>query len=95
MCPTHWIDKNGQIAGCFGVNSIPFISTWFSTKLLLPRETLEAINIGEAVCDHLGFLQIAVPCPETSPLFPVMTKLGYEDTGSVHIFVKELIKPKG
>ena len=90
LVPTHYIDKLGHPVGAFSFGNIPLVTCWFSTKELKASETLQAIGQMEAVAEHCRLSSLTVSCPKSSPLFAYMKKLGFEDAGETHLFIKQL-----
>lgn len=87
FCPTMGIKDDERIVGALTV--MPMSIVWTHSRLNA-RKTKEAIDFVEGSISTSSRV-FCVPCVEKSKLFPYMTRYGYIDLGSTHLFVKGLI----
>lgn len=88
--PTEVIKKQGRHIGWLSRVNPPNMWLWLSSTQASPRESLEVIHLVETVQRTLGCPGITVPCKESSPFYPILGRLGYNDLGTYHIFYKDL-----
>ena len=90
LAPTHVVEKNGIIVGHFTLNNVPMWNAHLSTAHVFPRETFHLINTVESKIEDAGCGFIITPVGQSSPIHPLMEKLGYTKLATVDLFVKKL-----
>ncbi len=92
LCPTHPIRKDGRLVGYFSVApaAAPCVHAWLSTTEMTARESFHLINAIECEIARTGAAAMIFPVPKKSPFFDLMKRLGYDDCGEYHVFVKKL-----
>src|SRR6185312_10504772 len=75
--PTDVMWKNGERVGTFSVQLTPVISAWFSTKKMLARDSMMAINTIEQVMYRTGARGVYFPVKKSSPFYPHMEAMGF------------------
>lgn len=90
VAPTHIVVKDDLVAGYLSLGLVPMVMLWFHSAVMKARDSLTVAQVFENVLRAQGETAVAVPVPESSTLYPYMTKLGYVDAGTVHVFVKKL-----
>ena len=74
VLPTHVFDKSGELAGYASVGQLTTINTWFHTKRMKARDSLNAVSALENMTRLSGSGGILVPLSDKSPFLPVMER---------------------
>lgn len=91
LAPNFVIEKGGQIAGYIGLNSLPYFQGWFHTKLIGPRESVLLFNQVENLArGRIGWDQLVLLLPNTSPFCGVIPRFGYRHLSDVGMHLKQL-----
>lgn len=75
--PTHYVEKDGKIIGCFNIG--PVVMWWGHTKLCSVRDSIMVFTIMEAMQRNAGIQEYIMPCVNNSPLKSYMPGLGFKD----------------
>jgi len=91
LAPNFVIEKGGEIAGYIGLNSLPYFQGWFHTKLIGPRESVLIFNQVENIArGRIGWDQLVLLLPNTSPFCGVISRFGYKKLSEVGMHIKPL-----
>lgn len=89
--PTDIMVKNGKVVGYLSIGAIPFVTCWFDTHECLPRDSFQAINIGENIAERLGHKDILLAVDPNSPFVPVMQSMEYRPLGRWDMYTKSFV----
>lgn len=73
----YWMEKDGEIVGAAGANTVPLCTIWFHRKKLKARDTLALCNAVENLFRAAGHKLVATMVKADSPFAPVMERMGY------------------
>ena len=90
IAPTHYVEKNGQIAGYWSINGIPNFHLWHDSKLITARDSIHLTDIGDAIISNMGFSECVMYCAKSSPYYNYMHKLGFQGGFNTNLFVREI-----
>lgn len=90
VAPTFLIEKNGEVVGYIGLNSLPTFQGWFHTKKMNARDSLSIFNQVENLCRMQGMQQLALLLPLTSGFIEHTERLGYQELATVSLQLKQL-----
>ena len=85
---THYLVKNGEIAGAWNLGGIPMVMNWQHSKKINSRDSLYLQETLDALMRERGHKIYLSACATDSPYRPFMNKLGYELVMSSDIFAK-------
>ncbi len=90
--PTHVVTKSGHLAGyaSIGTPGTPLVLCWLDTKQVRPRDSVSLLNIVENHVALGGATALITPVLKTSPFYPHMERLGYENCGTYDLFIKNV-----
>lgn len=88
--PTHLVVKDGEVTGSLSVLGIPVVTFWSHSKKMNARGTFDVINIAKNLGRAAsGGKPVMTFCPQTSPIFQFLPKLGFRDVGTTNHFLEE------
>ena len=87
--PTHVIEKDGKIVGCWGLGNIPLVSVWHKEGSLGPKESLNLNSTFKSIMDDRGHGVFLIACNEDSPYMPFMEKVGYEPVWKTNLLLSK------
>lgn len=88
--PTHVLLKEDKIVGYLSIGAVPVVFSWFSTKDIKPRDSVNALAFIEDSLQNVGANCVCIPCWEHSPFYEYMKEFGYQETITTTMFVKPL-----
>jgi hypothetical protein len=86
---THYLEKNGEIAGAWNLGAIPLVMNWQHSKRITPRDSMYLQNTLDFIMNERGHKVYLSACEKNSPYRPYMEKLGYKLVMSSDIFAKQ------
>ena len=93
IAPTHVFVKDGELAGCASVVSVPLVLPWFHTTRCKAADSLYMINQMENLVANIlpvGSDLVCVPFVKGSPFEPHIERLGYVNAGAVNLTFKKV-----
>jgi hypothetical protein len=90
---TQIILKDDEVVGYLSINAVPTILCWLhKTKMHASDSFIVKMFFENYVRNVCGSDIVILPCPQSSPLYPYMTKLGYSECPGDVLFIKNLQK---
>ncbi|MBF8281259.1 MAG: hypothetical protein HW378_174 [Anaerolineales bacterium] len=90
ILPTHIIERDGEIVGCVGVNSLPLFRVWLHRTKVRARESVAILNVIEnGYRAQGGGIVFSLLAPD-SPFRAVQERFGYHALGLGVLLVKKL-----
>ena len=86
---THYLEKNGEIAGAWNLGAIPLVMNWQHSKKISPRDSMYLQTTLDLIMAEKGHKVYLSACAADSPYRPYMEKLGYSHVMSSDIFAKQ------
>lgn len=90
IAPTHWVEKNGEIAGAWSINAIPLVLCWHHSKAMGARDSFVMRNTVDALLQDRGVPNYATCCRSDSPYIEHMEKFGYQPIWPTNMFLKNV-----
>jgi len=87
--PTHVIEKDGKIVGCWGLGNIPLVSVWHKEGSLGIRDSLNLNCTTKSIKYDRGHGIFIIACNENSPYMPFMEKVGYEPVWKTNLLLSK------
>lgn len=88
--PTHVIEREGEIVGYFGVNSLPLYRLWFHSEKLKASDSLRLLFMIENQYRMAGVGIIGTIINTESPFYPCAARGGYLECQGDRLFLKPL-----
>lgn len=88
--PTHVIERDGEIVGYLGVNSLPLFRLWFHSQKLKAADSLRLLFMIENHYRMAGVPLVATVIHTASPFYPNAARGGYLECAGDRLFLKSL-----
>lgn len=88
--PTHLVTRDGAITGSLSVVGIPVVTFWSHSQKMTARSTFEVLNMAKNLGHAAtGGKRLLTWCPSTSPIFPFMQRMGFQEQITTTHFLEE------
>lgn len=88
--PTHVIERDGEIVGYFGVNSLPLYRLWFHSEKMSASASTRLLFMIENHFRMAGVGIVGTVINTNSPFYPVAARGGYLECSGDRLFLKGL-----
>jgi hypothetical protein len=88
-CPTHVVEKNGEIVGAWSLAGIPLVMVWHKSDAVSARESLILKNTYDSIMNDRGTPAYFIACNDKSNYINHMEKFGYKPVWPTNMFIKE------
>lgn len=88
--PSHSIEKEGELVGYIGLNSMPLLRMWMHTRKMTTRDCVMAMAVAENMLRASGVASMGCLISRESPFLPVVGKLGWTAVGESVVHLKSL-----
>ena len=86
--PTHFVEKGGNIIGCFNVG--PIVLWWMDSRNATVRDSTFALKCMEVLLHSAGINEYALFCNSESPYMDYMEKVGFRKGRQFTFFKKKI-----
>ena len=86
ICPTHFVERNGEIIGASSLATVPLVLIWSHTEKLSARDSIHLKMVYDSIMETKGLPRYLVACDETSPYNAHMKRFGFKPFWKTEIF---------
>lgn len=87
IAPSHAVMRSNEAVGYASLAVVPMFFAWLDTNKLSAPESFRAWRAAEEILKGQG--TVCLPCTDSSPLLPFVSKKGYHRVGTAHLHLKE------
>lgn len=87
ICPTHVVERNGEIIGAASIARIPLLLIWSHRSKISARDSMHLKRVYDSIMETKGYPKYFVACDETSPYNSYMDRFGCEKVCKTQIFL--------
>ena len=86
ICPTHFVERNGEIIGASSLGSIPLVLVWHHNEKVSAKDSMHLKLVYDSIMETKRLPRYFIACDESSPYNKHMNRLGYKHIWKTDIF---------
>lgn len=90
LAPNFVIEKNGEIVGYTGLNTLPLCQGWLHTTRMRPRDSVIVFNHMENLARMQGLQSIGFLTPTNGSFAPLLARMGFQRLTDCKFGIKAL-----